>query len=321
MGWEEGRGHTAAWERGVRTARCPPAAPPRLQSPVLFEADLCSAFVGKIPTSGCPDPSTFTAVLLIWEQSSALCHPGPSCVGTTWAQGSGAPRCGDTDAPNAAEALGFSTLQGSRGGHRVQGRRAGSSAVPEPNGQRWGHTGKGGAEDPEPSWPRAWLSRPHLPAAAGGRAAGRRAAGVCQQAGHAQRHGRERADRQAGPAGAAQQDRECAGTSGGTSGTTSGTPRGVQPGAHSPPGRLPPPLLPLFCSGTCRRRVPPRAQGSTTGWTGSRTSSPSARRSVGRRQAGDISQLLFSLGSLLFFFLGGVFPLPPAWPRLCVFIW
>lgn len=45
-------------------------------------------------------------------------------------------------------------------------------------------------------------------AAAGGRAAGRRLAGVCQQAGHAQRHGGERADRQAGAADAAQQDRE-----------------------------------------------------------------------------------------------------------------
>ncbi|PKK17930.1 ADP-ribosylation factor 5 [Columba livia] len=40
--------------------------------------------------------------------------------------------------------------------------------------------------------------------AAGGRAARRRPAGVRQQAGHAQRHGGERADRQAGAAGAAQ---------------------------------------------------------------------------------------------------------------------
>ena len=52
---------------------------------------------------------------------------------------------------------------------------------------------------------------PALSAAAGGRAAGRRLAGVCQQAGHAQRHGGERADRQAGAADAAQQDRECPG--------------------------------------------------------------------------------------------------------------
>ena len=34
--------------------------------------------------------------------------------------------------------------------------------------------------------------------------------------------------------------------------------------------------LPLFCSGTCRQRVRPRARGSTTGWTGYRMSSPSA---------------------------------------------
>lgn len=40
--------------------------------------------------------------------------------------------------------------------------------------------------------------------AAGGRATGCGAAGLCQQAGHAQRHARERADRQAGPAALAQ---------------------------------------------------------------------------------------------------------------------
>lgn len=40
-------------------------------------------------------------------------------------------------------------------------------------------------------------------------------------------------------------------------------------------------LLPLFCSGTCRQRVRPRARGSTTGWTGYRTSSPSASRAGG----------------------------------------
>ena len=39
---------------------------------------------------------------------------------------------------------------------------------------------------------------PSPPPAAGGRTAGCSAAGVCQQAGHAQRHARERADRQAG---------------------------------------------------------------------------------------------------------------------------
>lgn len=35
----------------------------------------------------------------------------------------------------------------------------------------------------------------------------------------------------------------------------------------------------LSHSGTCRRRVPRRAQGCTTGWTGCPTSSPSAKRS------------------------------------------
>lgn len=79
--------------------------------------------------------------MLIWEQSSALCHLGHN-VGA----GLGSPPCGDTDAPNAAGALGFSMLQGSRGGHRVQGRRAGSSAVPEPDGQRRGRRGERGVQ-------------------------------------------------------------------------------------------------------------------------------------------------------------------------------
>lgn len=169
-----------------------------------------------------------------------------------------------------------------------------------------------------PGAPREPLSGsavPALPAAAGGRAAGCRAAGVCQQAGHAQRHGRERADRQAGAAGAAEQDRECP------------RPR---------PWPWPSPSLRVigrarslvsmpsfFCSGTCRRRVPPRARGSTTGWTGCPTSSPGASGAGGTGTAGAGTSLPaavcigFPFGSQR---RGGFSFLPSVASSLCVYL-
>lgn len=309
--------HAAGWERGGRTARCPPAAPPRLQSPVLFEADLCSAFVGKIPTSGCPDPSTFAAVLLIWEQSSALCHPGPSCAGTTWAQGSGAPRCGDTDAPNAAETLGFSTLQGSRGGHRVQGRRAGSSAVPEPNGQRWGHMGRGGQRIQSPPGPVPGSAAPTSP--------------QLQEDELRDAVLLVFANKQDMPnAMAVSELTDKLGLQALRSRTVSargprGGPRG-HPGAcgQEPVPHLAACHLPFsLCFAVVRAGDVCHPGHGALRWAG--LALARALQALGAAWGADGPGTSPSCCSLwvpyYFSFWGGVFPLPPAWPRLCVFIW
>lgn len=110
---------------------------------------------------------------------------------------------------------------------------------------------------------------PSPPPAAGGRTAGCGAAGVCQQAGHAQRHACERADRQAGA-------------------TALAKPHGEGPlGPRKPQAWQETKASPFFSlllisffppphSGTSRPPVPPRAQACTTGWTGCPTSCQSA---------------------------------------------
>lgn len=291
--------HAAAWERGGRTARCPPAAPPRPQSPVLFEADLYSAFAGKTPTAGSPGPSTFAAVIFISEESGALCHLGP-CHGAAGrpvraqrGRRAREPQLRGHRCLQAAGALGFSTLQGSHRGHRVQGLGAGSSEVTEPNGHEGGAgRGQRSRSPPGPVPGSAVPTSPQLQedelrdavllvfANKQDMPNAMAVSELTDKLGLQTLRSRTVSAR--GPGGA------------------SGPPRGVRLGARSPPRRLPPLLLPLFCSGTCRQRVPRRARASTTGWTGCRTSSPSAscsRQRGAQAGRGRLSQPLFSLGS------------------------